>query len=110
MDSVSAIVLLTAAAVPVALVASWFVKSGGDALGSAVHRGDADAWWRTSMPWPHGVQEEDGLPWHLDPDRDGDASSEPSISDGSLANGYEVAPLRANPHLAVRDGPRAGSE
>jgi len=110
MEAITAVVLLAVAAMPVALVANWFLQSGTQGLGSAVNRGDKDAWWRASMPWPRGVQEEDGLTWHLgNPDRtDGvPAGQSPART---ADDGFEVAPVRAHGRIAARGGRRGDIE
>jgi hypothetical protein len=104
MDPFSALVLLAAVAAPLAVVSGWFVRGGFGGLGSLVTRGDPDAWWRSSMPWPQGIQEEDGPRWRLD---EGDAEEASPAEDG-----LDVAPIRAHAHLragaSLRNGSREG--
>lgn len=63
MDLVTALVLLAAAAAPLAMLSGWLAGRGSRPLGSLVNGGDSETWWRSTMPWPRGVQEEDDLTW-----------------------------------------------
>lgn len=63
MDLIFALVLLGLAATPLALLSGWLAARGSRPLGSLVNGGDSETWWRSTMPWPVGVQEEDGLTW-----------------------------------------------
>lgn len=63
MDLIFALVLLGLAATPLALLSGWLAARGSRPLGSLINSGDNETWWRSTMPWPVGVQEEDGLTW-----------------------------------------------
>jgi hypothetical protein len=108
MDPLAAVALLVAVAAPIAVVSGWFVQGGFGGLGSFVGRGDRDAWWRSSMPWPQGVQEEDGPRWRLGGD---EASDSHGSADGDAGgdDALDVRPVRAHPRLVVRAGGRGGA-
>jgi hypothetical protein len=63
MNLILALALLSLAAAPLALLLGWLDRRGSRQLGSLVNRGDSEGWWRATMPWPHGVQEEDEVTW-----------------------------------------------
>ena len=89
MDSLAAIAVLCVLAAPLGLLARWFVDRGQNGLGVLVSRGGSDAWWQTTMPWPQGVQEEDGVRWHVpDPDVATDA--------------FEIPPVRPHGRVGLR--------
>jgi hypothetical protein len=93
MDMVAAIAVLFALAAPLALLARWFVDRGHNGLGVLVSRGGNDAWWQSTMPWPHGVQEEDGVRWHV---RDPDV----------VTDAFEIKPVRPQARVGIRgNGP-----
>jgi len=62
-DLLAALVLISVAAAPLALLSGWLAGRGSRQLGSLVNGGDSETWWRSTMPWPRGVQEEDDLTW-----------------------------------------------
>ena len=63
MDLMLALVLLGLAAAPLALLSGWLDRRGSRPLGALVNGPDSESWWRATMPWPQGVQEEDELTW-----------------------------------------------
>ena len=63
MNLVLALVALSLAAAPLALLLGWLDRRGSRQLGSLVNGGDSEGWWRATMPWPRGVQEEDEVTW-----------------------------------------------
>jgi hypothetical protein len=63
MNLILAIVLLSLAATPLAILLGWLDRRGSRQLGSLVNGRDSEGWWRATMPWPQGVQEEDELAW-----------------------------------------------
>jgi hypothetical protein len=114
MDIISTIVLLSLGAVPLAVLAGWFVDPDRNGLGSLVDRGGGSSWWQTTMPWPQGVQEEDGVGWHIrDPDQ---AVAESSGGDlrsyEPTADAFEVAPVHPRSRIGFhrpapdRESPR----
>jgi hypothetical protein len=107
MDAISAVVFLAAVAAPIAVVSGWFVRTGFEGFGSVVNRGDKDTWWRSSMPWPHGVQEADGPRWQLGSlDRSQDPSADGPAANETTDDALRVAPVRALGRVAVRAGTR----
>ena len=104
MDVISAIVLLSLVAAPLALLAGWFVDGGHTGLGSLVSRGGSDAWWRATMPWPQGVQEEDGVRWHVQDQGSMavDASATMLAIPGVPADAFEIAPVRPQARVVFR--------
>jgi hypothetical protein len=96
MDVISTIVLLSLGAVPLALLAGWFVDPDRNGLGSLVNRGGGSSWWQSAMPWPQGVQEEDGVGWHIrdpDPSIVGSIGGDPTAHE-PRADAFEVAPVQ----------------
>lgn len=65
MDVIPTIVLLSLAAAPIAVVAGWLASRGHGRLGPLVSAPAGVDWWRTTMPWPHGVQEDDEVKWNF---------------------------------------------
>jgi hypothetical protein len=63
MDLMFTIVLLSLAAAPLALLSGWLDRRESRPLGALVNGRDSESWWRATMPWPKGVQEEDELTW-----------------------------------------------
>jgi hypothetical protein len=93
MNLISALLLLAAAAAPLALLGAWLAARRDPRVGSLVHVGGTDGWWRQAMPWPHGVQEEDDVHWNFGP---------PEGSAGGRPDALSVEPVR------VRAGVRRG--
>ena len=61
-DRVEVIVIVVGiglAFAPVAALSGWLAGPGQRPLGALMH--GRDTWWRSTMPWPQGVQEEDGV-------------------------------------------------
>jgi hypothetical protein len=102
MDTISAIVMLAVLAAPLALLAGWFVRGGYEGLGSFVDRGDRDAWWRATMPWPHGMQEEDGVGWHVPTHEHATESAAVRARRGAPADAWTIAPVRPTPRVVFR--------
>jgi hypothetical protein len=104
MDIISAIILLSLVAAPLALLAGWFVDGGHTGLGSLVSRGGSDAWWRAAMPWPQGVQEEDGVRWHVQDQGSMavDSSATGPATRGAPADDFEITLLRPQARVAFR--------
>lgn len=63
MNLILAIVLLGLAATPLAILLGWLDRRGSRPLGALLHGRDSEAWWRATMPWPRGVQEDDEVTW-----------------------------------------------
>jgi hypothetical protein len=62
-DLIFALVLLSVAVAPLALLSGWLAGRGSRPLGALVNSSGSEAWWRSTMPWPRGVQEEDDVTW-----------------------------------------------
>lgn len=63
MDMVSIILWVAVAAIPLAVLSGWLIGPGERPLGGLIN--GPDAWWRSTMPWPKGVQEEDDVRWRI---------------------------------------------
>jgi hypothetical protein len=108
MDLIIAILLLSLLGAVLAPLAGWWVRRGYDGIGSLVHRGDSSDWWRTTMPWPQGVQEEDGVGWHIrDPAPTPGSPVRPTVPPEVATNAYDVAPIRPRSRIGLRPPPSA---
>jgi hypothetical protein len=67
MNLISALLLIAAAAAPLAVLGAWLAARGDPRVSSLVQVGGSDGWWRRAMPWPQGVQEEDDVHWNFGP-------------------------------------------
>ena len=87
--------LLAVAAAPLAMLGGWLAsrdRSVAAPYGSNI----GDAWWRHTMPWPHGVQEDDDVHWNF-----GGADADPRESSATEDDAApEVTTVRLRP--AVR--------
>lgn len=93
MDLITTLLLLSVAAAPLALLSGWLAGRGSRPLGSLVNGGDSETWWRSTMPWPRGVQEEDDLTWSF---RD----TQPTANQSSRSKLGEPDEIRVEPiHL-----------
>jgi hypothetical protein len=72
MNLISALLLLAAAAAPLAVLGAWFAARRDPRAGSLVHVGGSEGWWRQAMPWPQGVQEDDEVHWNFGPPQEPD--------------------------------------
>jgi hypothetical protein len=93
MDIGTTVVLLGVAAAPLALLGGWIAthdRSVAPPVG-----GTGESWWRETMPWPHGVQEDDDIHWNFG--SEGPPASGPSERADDATS---VATLRIRP--AVR--------
>ena len=92
MNLISALLLLAAAAAPLAVLGAWLAARREPRVASLIHVGGPDGWWRQAMPWPHGVQEDDEVHWNFGPperpDRHPDALT--------------IDPVRLSPRLRRR--------
>ena len=106
MDLLFAIFTLSLSGVVLATLAGWWVRRGYDGIGALVHRGDSGDWWQATMPWPQGVQEEDGVGWHI---RDPDSSMGPQAKGHGPAevagDAFQVSPTRARSRIGLRRPP-----
>lgn len=100
MDLITALLLLSVAAAPLALLSGWLAGRGSRPLGSLVNGGDSETWWRATMPWPRGVQEEDDLTWSFrDTQPTGNQSSR---SRPDEADEIRVEPIHLRPQVRRR--------
>src|SRR4051812_33873350 len=67
LNVLATVLLLLLAAAPLAVLGGWLAGRRNPQLGSLVRAGGSDAWWRETMPWPTGVQEEDDVHWNFGP-------------------------------------------
>jgi hypothetical protein len=99
-DLIFALVLLGLAATPLALLSAWLATRGSRPLGSLINGGDNQTWWRSTMPWPVGVQEEDGLTWSFPDSRQTTATAPRSKRD--VADEIRIEPTRVRPLVRRR--------
>jgi hypothetical protein len=99
MNLILAIVLLSLAATPLAILLGWLDRRGSRQLGSLVNGRDSEGWWRATMPWPRGVQEEDEVTWSF-------GGSQPAGTTKSLAreeaDEVRVEPIHLRPQVRRR--------
>jgi hypothetical protein len=93
MNLISALLLIAAAAAPLAVLGAWLAARRDARVGTLIQVGGADGWWRQAMPWPHGVQEDDDVHWNFGP---------PEQPDDERPDALSVDPVR------VRAGVRRG--
>jgi hypothetical protein len=77
MEVIAAVVVIGLALGPIAAISGWLTGSGERPFGALMH--GRDTWWRSTMPWPQGVQEEDSVHWHV---RESGATTALSRNDG----------------------------
>lgn len=63
MNLILTLFVLSLAAAPLAVLLGWLDRRGSRQLGALVSGRDSEGWWRATMPWPSGVQEEDEVTW-----------------------------------------------
>jgi hypothetical protein len=103
MEIIATIVLLGLAGAPIALVGAWLVGRGQSRLGALVSAPGGDSWWRTTMPWPQGVQEDDEVKWNFG-DRDAAVvdSSARAATTRQATGEVDPAPTRLRPRVRIR--------
>jgi hypothetical protein len=102
MEIISTILILGLAVAPIALIAGWLAGRGHRGLGVLVSGPAGDGWWRTAMPLPHGVQEDDDFKWNFG-DRDQPiAASEPCVTAAEATETVEPARTRLRPRTRIR--------
>ena len=93
-DLVTIVVVLGGVSIFTGL-AAWLVRAGYGQLGGLAHGKDDAAWWRSSLPWPDGVQEDDEIAWHV--------PRPLATPDGGtirqLSSGRPVPPTRPQPRI-----------
>jgi hypothetical protein len=65
MGDVATIVVVLAGFGGFAMLAAWFVRVGYGQFGAFAQGRDDASWWRSNLPWPRGVQEDDDIAWHV---------------------------------------------
>ena len=100
MNLIFALVLLGLAATPLALLLGWLDRRGSRGLGTLVNR-DSEGWWRATMPWPRGVQEEDGVTWSFRSSQD-PAGSTTRSSRGGEVDEVRIDPIQLRPQVRRR--------
>ena len=100
MEIISTILVLGLAVAPIALVAGWLAGRGHRGLGALVGGPAGDGWWRTAMPLPHGVQEDDDFKWNFG-DREPTAGAEPPGPAAEAADEVELA-RTMHPRIRIR--------
>jgi hypothetical protein len=100
MEIISTILVLAAAAAPIALVGGWLAGRGHGRLGALVSGPAGGGWWQTTMPLPHGVQEDDDFKWNFG-DREPIAEPEPPGPEAEAADEVEVA-RTLHPRVRIR--------
>jgi hypothetical protein len=103
METISTILLLGFAAAPIALVGGWLAGRGHGRLGALVTGPASDGWWRTAMPLPRGVQEDDDFKWNFGDRDQATSGSEPlGPSAAKPADDVEPATTRVRPRVRIR--------
>ncbi len=101
MNLILALVLLSLAAAPLALLLGWLDRRGSRQLGSLVGGRDSEGWWRATMPWPTGVQEEDGVTWSFRGNQQ-PASDATRFSKPDAVDEVRVEPIHLRPQVRRR--------
>ena len=100
MDLIFALVVLTLAAAPIALLSGWFDRRESRSLGTLLAGRDRDTWWRATMPWPQGVQEDTDMAWSA---RDPNAPGAPGRAAGPDApDEVWIEPIHLRPLVRRR--------
>jgi len=102
MDVMLTIVLLSIAAAPLALLSGWFDRRGSQPLGALVNGRDSDGWWRATMPWPEGVQEDDDMTWNFRDNRQPAPSSSRTWRGPDEGGELRVEPRHLRPQVRRR--------
>jgi hypothetical protein len=95
MELIAAILSLGIVAAPLALLGAWLAASTQRGLGTVVPKA-GEGWWRAALPWPQGVQEEDGPGWSVASAPTAGAEAPES---GSAGQAGDDADEMAAPHL-----------
>jgi hypothetical protein len=103
MEIIFAILLLGFAAAPIALVGGWLAGRGHGRLGALVIGPGGDGWWRSTMPWPKGVQEDDDFKWNFGDRIEPIAGADPvGPAAAAATDEVELAPTRLRPRTRIR--------
>ena len=101
-DLLSAILVLAGAAAPFAILLAWLATRGLPGLGLLVGNGQANVWWRRTMPWPEGIQEDNDVHWHFDATSGSDDAAIIEESGEGERAALRVDPSRVRPSVHVR--------
>jgi hypothetical protein len=96
MNLISALLLLAAAAAPLAVLGAWLAARRDARVATLVQVGGTEGWWRQAMPWPRGVQEDDDVHWNFGPPE--------QSADGPDALSVDPVRVRAAMGRGVRRG------
>ena len=99
-DELLTLVVLAAGAGVLARIAARYVRIEGP-LGWPLGRESRERFWRDTMPWPHGVQEDSEIAWHVPRAASGAAGS-PVDDDPPASRGQAVPPTRPQARLTGR--------
>jgi hypothetical protein len=99
MNLIFALLLLAAAAAPLAVLGGWLAGRRDPRSGSLIHVGGSEGWWRQAMPWPQGVQEDDDVHWNFGPS---EAAREQRIDRAREDVTFDAVPLRPGVRRRLR--------
>jgi hypothetical protein len=102
MELIPTILLLGVAATPIALVGGWLAGRGHGRLGPLVSGPSGTGWWQATMPWPHGVQEDDDFKWNF-----GDRDEPIAGSPGPASTAVEATGVAEPPRTPQQPRPRS---
>lgn len=106
MELIPTILLLALAAAPIALVGGWLAARGHGRLGTLVSGPAGTGWWQTTMPWPHGVQEDDDFKWNFgdrdEPIAESDRPDRPGPAAGETTGVVEPPRTPLRPRIRIR--------
>jgi hypothetical protein len=101
-DLILALALLGLAVAPLALLSGWLAGRGSRPLGALVNTGGSEGWWRSTMPWPRGVQEDDELTWTVGTAPKATPSPRRAPVDPGVADELNVEPTHLRPLIRRR--------
>lgn len=102
MDLMLTIALLSLAAAPLALLSGWLDRRESRPLGAIVNGRDSEGWWRATMPWPRGVQEDDDLRWTFRDSQQAEASESSRWSGPDEPDEVRIEPMHLRPQVRRR--------
>ena len=103
MEIILTVLLLGFAAAPIALVGGWLAGRGHGRLGALVSGPGGDGWWQSTMPWPHGVQEDDDFKWNFGDRTDPIAGADPpGTAVAEATDEVELTRTRLHPRTRIR--------
>jgi hypothetical protein len=102
MNLILALIVLSLAAAPLALLLGWLDRRGSRQLGSLVNAGGNEGWWRTTMPWPRGVQEEDEVTWSFRGSQEPTGTTLSGSDEVDEVDEVRIAPTQLRPQVRRR--------